>query len=54
MVVESKTKNENDINNYRDMWKVVGRIREDVARMKAELRISLVLLAAIIGERFLA
>ncbi len=48
MVVESKSKNQNDISNHRDLWNVVGRIREDVARMKAENRIALALLAAII------
>ena len=48
MAVETKNRNQNDITNHRDLWKVVGRIREDVAGLKRENRISLALLAAII------
>jgi hypothetical protein len=54
MVVESKSRNQNNITNHRDLWAVVGRIREDVARMKAEIRIALVLLAAIIAKLLFA
>lgn len=50
----AKGKERNSINNHRELWATVGKIREDVAGLKVENRIALALLAAIFLERLFA
>ena len=48
IIQTTKGKERNSINNHRDLWATVGKIREDVAGLKVENRVALALLAAII------
>jgi len=49
MALKTKNKNKNNgISNYRDLWGVVGQIRERVARLEAEMAIGLFVLLGIL------
>jgi hypothetical protein len=52
MTVKAKSKNNNGITSHRDMWGVIGKMRERLARLEAQMAIALVLLVGILLKLF--
>lgn len=53
MTVETKPgKNNNGISSHREMWSVIGKMRERLARLEAQMAIALVLLLGILLKLF--
>lgn len=48
MTVETKQKPNNGISSHREMWGVIGKMRERLARLEAQMAIAIGLLVAIV------
>ena len=53
MSVEAKRRN-NHINNSRELWGVVGKMRERLARLEAEMAIGLAILVCVLAKLLFA